>query len=213
MKNLLILIVMMMMMGALLSAEAPADPVKQYLNAPDYTSFRAAVEHLNAQMKPEGDNFRTRLYLHYICDLEATRILDDLMENSASLAPGERFSLANFLLGKEDYKTAVKLYDAINTDLPNWSCPWRHKGEALYKMGDFQSAMSALEQAIATKLDHYDAYIWMAKTQKELGLHKEALANLEKAMTLDPDEEGHDDEEISEEDIQKLFKELRALLQ
>lgn len=207
-------IIMLFLLGlvTLWADENAADPVKAYLESPDISGFQAAVAQLSTQLGNENSDFRARLYLHHLCDLEARRMLDGLIADADSLAPGERFSLANYLLGKEEYQAAVKLYDAINEDLPNWSCPWRHKGEALYKLEDYQRAMTALEQAIATNLEHYDAYIWMAMTQKELGLYKEALANLDKARALNPEEEGHEDEEIPAEDINKLYKELQELL-
>ncbi len=208
------LLIMLSILGFsfMLYSTPASDPVKAYLESPDISGFQAAVSQLSTQLGNEESDFRARLYLHYLCDLEAQRLMDGLLAEADSLAPGERFSLANYLLGKEEYQAAVKLYDAINEDLPNWSCPWRHKGEALYKLEDYQRAMTALEQAIATNPEHYDAYIWMAMTQKELGLYKEALANLDKARTLNPAEEGHEDEEIPTEDINKLYKELQELL-
>ena len=207
-------IIMLFLLGlvTLWADENAADPVKAYLESPDISGFQAAVAQLSTQLGNEDSDFRARLYLHHLCDLEATRMLDDLIADADSLAPGERFSLANYLLGKEEYQAAVKLYDAINEDLPNWSCPWRHKGEALYKLEDYQRAMTALEQAIATNQNHYDAYIWMARAQKELGLYPDALANLDRARKLNPGEEGHEDEEIPAEDIDKLYKELQELL-
>lgn len=207
-------IIMLFLLGlvTLWADENAADPVKAYLESPDISGFQAAVAQLSTQLGNENSDFRARLYLHHLCDLEARRMLDGLIADADSLAPGERFSLANYLLGKEEYQAAVKLYDAINEDLPNWSCPWRHKGEALYKLEDYQRAMTALEQAIATNQNHYDAYIWMARAQKELGLYPEALANLDKARKLNPGEEGHEDEEIPAEDIDKLYKELQELL-
>jgi len=207
-------IIMLFLLGlvTLWADENAADPVKAYLESPDISGFQAAVAQLSTQLGNEDSDFRARLYLHHLCDLEARRMLDGLIADADSLAPGERFSLANYLLGKEDYQTAVQLYDAINEDLPNWSCPWRHKGEALYKLKDYQRAMTALEQAIATNQNHYDAYIWMARAQKELGLYPDALANLDRARKLNPGEEGHEDEEIPAEDIDKLYKELQELL-
>jgi len=207
-------IIMLFLLGlvTLWADENAADPVKAYLESPDISGFQAAVAQLSTQLGNEDSDFRARLYLHHLCDLEARRMLDGLIADADSLAPGERFSLANYLLGKEEYQAAVKLYDAINEDLPNWSCPWRHKGEALYKLEDYQRAMTALEQAIATNQNHYDAYIWMARAQKELGLYPDALANLDRARKLNPGEEGHEDEEIPAEDIDKLYKELQELL-
>jgi len=210
MPKLLMIALLLVSFSILFAAEA--DPVQNYLRAPGLESFQAVLSHLNSQINAPESSFRARLYLSYICDKEAGRVLDGLVAEADSLAPGERFSLANYLLGKEDYESAVMLYNAINRDLPDWSCPWRHKGEALYRMGDYQASASSLFEAIATNADHYDAYIWMAKAQKELGLYQEALANLDKAKTLSPEEEESPDEEITQQEIDKLYEELQSLL-
>lgn len=206
-------IVILVIVCGSLAASDTTDPVKNYLANPSLEGFQLAVKHLENGIAQDPLKLQPRLYLHYLCDLEAERTMEALLADAANLAPGERFSLANYLLGNEEYQKAVSLYDAINKDYPTWSCPWRHKGEALYKMKDFQAASEALSQAIATNENHYDAYIWMAKAQKELGLYREALTNLEKAMTLDPNAEESDEEAISEDEIHTLHQELKARLQ
>jgi tetratricopeptide (TPR) repeat protein len=136
--------------------------------------------------------------------------MKELISKADSLAAGERFTLANILLGKEDYANAIPLYDALNRDYPNWSCPWRHKGEAYFNQKNYEAAVTSLQQAIATNTEHYDAYVWMAFSLNELGRYQEALTNLETAMTLSPTEEESEDEVLSPEQIQTLYKELQT---
>jgi tetratricopeptide (TPR) repeat protein len=49
----------------------------------------------------------------------------------------------------------------------------------------------------------------MAISLNELGRYTEALKNLETALTLSPEEEESDDEAISQERIDALYKELK----
>lgn len=184
-------------------------PLKDYYNNPDTDTYRNAVDKLSQSIAAGEGVYKAKVNLAYIADYEAQRLIDELLLSPDSLATGERFSLANMLLAREDFAQATKLYDALNKDFPQWSCPWRHKGEALYKQKDFSAAEQALQQAIATNLEHYDAYVWMAFTLNELGRYTEALQNLEKAMTLSPEAEESQDEVLSQEHIQQLYTELK----
>ncbi|MDY0151519.1 MAG: tetratricopeptide repeat protein [Candidatus Cloacimonas sp.] len=134
-------------------------------------------------------------------------------KSTETLTTSERFAKANSLLANEEYKMAIVMYDSLNKDFPQWSCPWRHKGEAYYKLKDYPAATKALEEAIATNENHYDAYVWLAYALNEQKLYKEALQNLELAMKLTPEEEESKDEEISKEHIDKFYKELQQKVQ
>jgi tetratricopeptide (TPR) repeat protein len=145
----------------------------------------------------------------YIAENEVSRLLNDLDSIKAELSTGELFTLANIYLSRSEYKHAVALYDSLNEAYPKWSCPWRHKGEAYYRLKDFNEASAALQQAIATNAKHYDAYIWMAMTLKELGQYSAALKHLDKALELSPDAEQSEDDALSQAQIQSLYKELQ----
>lgn len=134
-------------------------------------------------------------------------------KTTETLSTGERFAKANDLLAKEEYKMAIEMYEGLNKDFPAWSCPWRHKGEAYYKLKNYPAATKALEEAIATNENHYDAYIWLAYSLSEQKMYKEALQNLEIAMKLSPEEEESKDEEISQEHLEKFYNELKQKLQ
>jgi tetratricopeptide (TPR) repeat protein len=102
----------------------------------------------------------------------------------------------------------IKIYDELNAESPGWSCPWRHKGQAFYNLKRYKEAASALTQAIETNREHYDAYIWMARTQYMLKKYQAALTNLEIALTLSPSAEESPGETISEDSIKAFYREL-----
>ena len=207
MKHPILITLLICLTGVL---PAAGDPISDYLQEPGPSTFKlAAVNAAEAIEKNEATN-RNKLYLAYIADMESGRLLNELFQTSDSLAAGERFMLANILLGKEDFARAIELYDSINKDLPNWSCPWRHKGEASFRLKDYEAAALALDQAIATNTSHYDAYIWMALTLNELGRYSEALSNLDRAMQLPLEAQTCEDEELAPEDIKILYEELKG---
>ncbi len=140
---------------------------------------------------------------------DADSIMKERIANADTLSAGERFQLANELLQKDDYANAITLYDTLNRDYPDWSCPWRHKGEAWFNLKNYEAAVTSLEQAIATNSEHYDAYVWMAFSLNELGRYTEALKNLEAALALSPETEESADETLSQKKIDALYKELK----
>lgn len=129
-----------------------------------------------------------------------------------SLSPATQFSQANTLLANKEYAKAITLYEGLNKDYPTWSCPWRHKGEAYYKLKNYPSAIQSLKQAIATNENHYDAYLWLAFAYYEQGEYQEAKQCLDKAGTLNPGEEGSADEMIGAKQVKDLYKKLNKKL-
>ena len=209
MKNF-VMIIALCLTALSLWAEA-ADPLEGYLASPGAESFGEAVDYLNTVAQSSDNEVLCRIQMLYIMNLESERLIDGLLAEADSLQAGQRFNLANVLLGMEKLDQAVALYDAINRDYPNWSCPWRHKGEAYYKMGEYEEAVAALTQAIATNVNHADAYIWMAYALNELGQYAQALENLEHGLSLSPEES--EDGAIPDQQIQALLQELHQRLQ
>lgn len=212
MKSLIIALALVCIAG-MLFAEESIDPIARYFDNPDFTTFQKAVESSSDSILVSKSPNMHKLRLAYIAENEVTRLLDDLQASKAGLSTGELFNLANLYLSRAAYQPAIALYDSLNAAYPNWSCPWRHKGEAYYRLKAFTEAATALKQAIATNENHYDAYIWMAMTQKELGQYAAALKNLEKAMELSPEAEESEDKALSQEQITNLYKELQILTQ
>lgn len=205
-KLILSCILIILTLSVLIASESP---VRAYLSKPSLESYATAVEYLNSldQEKPEA--MQAKLNLAYIANHEARRLMDMAVQNIDKLSPGERFSLANMYLGMDKYPEAIKIYDGINEANPKWSCPWRHKGEAHYKAGDYAASARALESSIETNREHYDAYVWYAKALYKLSRYAEAKKALDTAMELDPEEEdSHFDEELPEDEIEQLYQDI-----
>lgn len=206
--NRILLIIMIIGLMLPLCAQG-TDPIERYLEFPGVDNFLEAVTALNDSLNADSDPWTIKANLAYIANSEANRLLDELRANEEHLSAGQRFMVANMLLGMDKYDLAIELYEGLNKDYPKWSCPWRHRGEALYKLGDYKTAVTALNQAIKTNPQHYDAYVWLALTQKELKLYKDAMANLDEARKLDPNAEGGADDVMSAESVDALYKELQ----
>ncbi|HPR18240.1 MAG TPA: hypothetical protein PLD62_08330 [Candidatus Cloacimonadota bacterium] len=142
----------------------------------------------------------------YLNELE--KQLGILHDQQDSLSYGNIFGYANLLLAAHRYDESIELYDRLNTAAPDWSCPWRHKGEALYKTGRFAEAETSTLKAIETREDHFDAYLQLARIQRELGKYEEALQTLEAGLKYTAtDAEG----EVTDEDFLKLKEEIIKL--
>ena len=191
---------------------AQESPVTLYLQNQTLETYQQAVNYLLQLDKEENSGMQAKLNLAYISNLEALRLMELAKADIDNLKPGERFALANLYLEMDKYADAISIYNLLNEATPKWSCPWRHKGEALFKSGKYDAAKKSLEMAIETNKEHYDAYLWYAKTLYELKDYKNALIALETAFDLTEElEDSEYDQVIAEEDINQLYQELLKL--
>jgi tetratricopeptide (TPR) repeat protein len=202
----LILILILLSFVCLWAEET--NPINAYFNSPSPRSFTAAYDFCAAKLTEDSTLVSMRILMANLAVLEADRLTAEVMPEKAALDASGRFQFANLLLAQRRYGDAVELYEGLNRDYPTWSCPWRHKGQALYEQQQYKAAEQALEQAIATNKEHYDAYVWMAKTQYQLKKYKPALQNLETALSLNPAVEESSDTDISEDSIRQLHDQL-----
>ena len=193
---------------------AQESPVTLYLQNQNLETYQQAVNYL-LQIDKEGKSgMQAKLNLAYISNLESLRLMELAKADMDNLKPGECFALANLYLEMDKYDDAIYIYNLLNEATPKWSCPWRHKGEALYKSGKYDAAEKSLEMAIETNKEHYDAYLWYAKTLYELKDYKNALRALETAFDLTEElEDSEYDQVIPEEEINQLYQELLKLTQ
>jgi len=176
-----------------------------YRNEQNVQNFNTAINHY---FQNEND-YSSNLMLSYLCFMELEKNLEILETNLDSLTTRTKFSYANLLLELGKLDESIAIYDKINEDVPKWSCPWRHKGEAFMKMEKLEDAEKATLKAIETREDHFDAYVQLAHIQKDMKKYEEALKSLNKGLTYyssDPEEE------ITDEEIIKLKSELKELL-
>ncbi|MBM4404289.1 MAG: tetratricopeptide repeat protein [Candidatus Cloacimonetes bacterium] len=208
MKKTLLFLTLALMLVAL-AAQEDVNPLRQYLDKPGLETFSKAMEYLTQLQIKAPENRQIEMQAAYFASMEINRILRETKEILAELSAGEQFLLGNILMSLDRLPEAVEIYDRINRDYPNWSCPWRHKGEALYKQKDYKAAVKALEQSIETNKEHYDAYVWAAFALYELKKYKQARKYLEIAFSLQAGEEGHYDEAIADVKIQELYEKLK----
>ncbi len=192
-----------------LAAQTNVNPLREYLNEPGLETFSAAMTYLAQMQAKDPTNRRVELQAAYFAGLEAKRIMETAKEKLESLNAGDKFLMGNILMALDRLPEAVEIYDQIILDNPDWSCPWRHKGEALFKMKNYKAAAKALDKAIETNKQHYDAYVWAAFNLYELKKYKQARQYLETAFSLNAEADGHHDEEIPGEKIRDLYEKLK----
>lgn len=190
-------------------AVVPApDPVTEYLAQPSNRGYLKARARLDTILTKDPRDYKSLVLSFYVDRTSLDGQVDGLYAVRDSLDDMTRFSLANYLLETKDYARAIALYDALNAKTPRWSCPWRHRGQALYQQGKLEEAEASLQQAVATRETHYDAYVWLARVQRDLNRYGEALETMKKAFKYkyadieDPGKEVKADEDV------KLLDEL-----
>jgi tetratricopeptide (TPR) repeat protein len=195
MKKVLCLLICLLALGTIYGEGK--DLLNSYFNDSSLENIKAILEDAH-QSKDLNESNLNLLLVHYN---EMNKAINELEKNSDSLLPAQRFQLANTYLSLGKSEQAIAHYDFLNKSFANWSCPWRHKGEAYYNLEDWENAETALTMAIETRIEHYDAYLWLARVQLKLNNNKEALKTFETAMHYkgkdieDPEEEFSSEEE------------------
>lgn len=161
------------------------DVYQTYINDPSWENLQTAL--LNYRQAMDEDSSASVMYA-YLCVNELETALEKLDAAKDTLSPRDTFSYANLLLHIGRFEESIALYDTLNEKTPKWSCPWRHKGEALMKLNRLEEAEKATEMAIETRPDHFDAYIQLATIRKKMNKAEEALTALEKGLSYTDDE-------------------------
>lgn len=186
MKRILVsALVVCLLVPAVISAQEAEkkepSPLQVYLADKTTDNFLAAYNAYTAQMK-DTVNYGALTTLAWLNVFELDKALETLKANEASLSNMNKFQYANILLELGRNEDAIALYAQINEKNPKWSCPWRHKGEAYFKMKDYPAAETALLKAIETRKEHYDAYIWLAETYRDWGQYDKGLKAIKDGM-------------------------------
>lgn len=194
-----------------LSLAQPADPSLEYLKKPTAEGYRAARARLDSILSKNSNDRKALLYSAFVDQANLAAQIDRLYGLRDSLEGKHLFGLANLMLESGDFRRSVELYKILNAQTPKWSCPWRHKGEALYKLGSLAEAEQAMLKAVETRPTHYDAWVWLARVQKDMGKRREALASIKKAFeNKGKDVEAPEEEVAAGEDV-KLLDEILVL--
>lgn len=184
------------------------NPFQKYVATPSYTMFHQAVEFYNSGLENDTKNDNYRIMLSYLYLMEMERVIEQINIESDYLSPGIQFSYANLLLELNRFDEAIATYEILNDKYPEWSCPWRHKGEAFFKSDNLIEAEVALKEAIDTRIEHYDAYVMLAEVQEAMGNNDTALETLETGFTYLGKDIEAPDEEVDDVDVQFLYLRL-----
>jgi len=184
------------------------NPFQKYIADPSITTFTQAIEFYHSDLDGDSKNDNHRIILSYLYQMEMDRMIEQIDVFADSIAPNIQFNYANLMLELRRFDKAIQVYDTLNVKYPAWSCPWRHKGEAYFKSGDLEKAEKALEQAIETRNEHYDAYVMLAEVQEAMGKNEEALKTLETGFTYLGKDIEDPEEEVEDVDVQFLYLKL-----
>ncbi len=208
-KFLLFLLIISLSASLCFTDEAKElNPFQKYVSDPSYATFLQAVDFFQSNLEEDPQNDSNRIMLSYLYLMEIDNMLDQIDVYADSLSPGIQFNYANLLLELRKFDDAIEVYEMLNDKHPEWSCPWRHKGEALFKSGELKGAEVALKKAIETRQGHYDAYVMLAEVLEALGRDKEALATLETGFTHLGEDIEAPEEEVEDVDVQFLYLRL-----
>ena len=209
MKKIILLLLVSCVTFTLLHAQdSEPNPFQEYYAEPNIAAFENAFKHYSAQLAENEDDDSARLMLSYLYVIELERMLEQFEIRVDTLASKFQFQYANLLLELRKYDEAIAIYEILNIDYPDWSCPWRHKGEAYFKSNDLEQAETALQQSIVARIEHYDAYVWLAEVQEAMGKNDIALATLETGLTYKGKDIEDPDEEVVDLDVQFLYLRL-----
>ncbi|MBP7460413.1 MAG: hypothetical protein KBA26_03915 [Candidatus Delongbacteria bacterium] len=182
---------------------------KAYKAAPSSPTFNTAMNYYQQKTTVQPQDYSAWIMQAYLCNLEMERVIELLQTNLDSLNSKTKFSLANLLLSLKEYDKSIAIYDNLNQTTPKWSCPWRHKGEAYMEKGNLVESEKALQQAIVTRITHYDAYIMLAEVQKRMGKYQEAMKTFETGLSYKFKDIEDPEEEVNP--INELFLHLELL--
>ncbi len=209
MKKLLALaLVLCLAVPALAAAqEKKESPFQIYSKEQTPENFVNAYNAYNAQMKDTAD-YAAVAMLGWLSYYELDRNLEILKQNAANLTNMNKFQYANILLELARYDEAIPLYEQLNEKNPKWSCPWRHKGTALWKKGQLAEAVKSLEMAIETRKTHYDAYVVLAQVYNDMKEYKKAVETIETGLSYYGKDSEDPEKEMNTLEVQFLYLDL-----
>lgn len=207
MKRALVLALAVLTLAASGAAAQEKSLFSIYLEDRTTENFIRAWESYE-QMRADTANDNATIVLAYLALIELEKNLGMLEEDVETLKPKITFQYANILLEMERYDEAIPLYLKLNESTPKWSCPWRHRGEAHWKKGEYDKAEAALLKAIETRETHYDAYVMLAEVYRDMERYDDALKTLEKGMEFHGKDIEDPEKEVSDLDSGFLYLDL-----
>ncbi len=206
-KNTVIILVIVSFCS-ILTAEDLFDRFMEYQQNPTEEKLLETLQYYNQLQKEDPEDYQIPLLLAHVHYLELNKYIMTLYDNVDSLYVSTKFQFANLLLSLNQYEQSLEIYNLITESTPQWSCAWRHKGEAYFYSGELEKAEAALLEAINTRREHYDAYVWLALVQKEQDRYVDALQTLETGLSYYGEDIEDPEEELDALDVKFLLLEL-----
>jgi len=205
MKKFVLVILLLSLSIGFVFADEARDLYMRYMEEPCYRTFldvHSLATEIEADTTVVVD--MRHFYLMHVHRMEMNRYLDALVENVEAFGAGVRRNIADTLMGLGRLDLAIEIYRKAIEASPQWSCAWRHKGEAYFRNNDLDNAERALRAAIQYRQTHYDAYLMLAEVQYLQGRHRQALINMERAFLFLNYADMCEDELYSDEETQFL---------
>ena len=191
MRRTVILSVLIIVSISLFGQINPREVFLDYYREPSMENFLKAYSYFSIAAERDTLPDRAILNLMNIHKMEYDKHLDYLLSNVGTYRSGMKFQVANTLMGIGQYEKAIELYEEVNTSAPDWSRPWRRKGEAHLRLKEYSKAETALKRAIETREINYDAYLMLSEVYLLQKKNRLALQTIEKAFEIqgtDPDD-------------------------
>ncbi len=134
-----------------------------------------------------ADAHRIRGWLYYGVDNDMGRAASEL-QIAAGLQPElwlRRHELGVLLLEAEDYVTAIMAFQDALAIRPK-AVTYAAIGEAYFRLGQYDQARAALQQAIAAGIEDADTYALLGATYAQLNRCDEARTYYEQALEMEP---------------------------
>ncbi len=129
------------------------------------------------------DNVTVNTMLGMIYSKKSQDIADSLAKRT-DIKARQFFQIGNLFLAQKRFEKSVECYNKVTDAFPKWSCPHRHKGEALMKMNRDEEAIASLEKSIEVRKNHFDAYVYLARAQVKVNRYNEAKETLAMAIKV-----------------------------
>ena len=200
MKKNILTIILLALCVALFSQINPREVFLDYYKDPTPENFLVAYNYFITAAQEDSFPDRAILYLMSIHKMESDNHLDYLLANINNYRVGMKYQIANTLMSQRQFEKAIEVYEQVNTSAPDWFRPWRRKGEAYFRIKEYDKAEAALKKSIEIRSSHYDGYLMLSEVYLLQKKNKLALENIKKAYEVrgsDPEdrEEAYTDEE------------------
>ncbi len=207
MKKYAIIVIMILSLISLFAEMDERKPIMNYYQDQNFSNFIKAISYYGVKSEISG-SLSDNAYMMNVLYAELSKSINKMVENADSLAPGEAFQTANILLEMGKYDQAVMLYEKINSKTPNWSCPWRHKGQAYLKLNDYPNSEKALLKAIETRTEHYDAYLMLSEVYLKQDRFKDAYNTMQNAFKYKGKDTEGEEEVYTQKKVDLMYLEI-----